>query len=456
MTELAIFGGKPVREKPFHSSVVIDEQEWGYVKQVLENKEFSRFMGSPTDDIEKQLLMTSAEAVNYKSQYYTFLGGRMVRKFESDFASKFGVPYAISVNSATSGLSAALGAAGIGPGDEVITTCMSFNATGSSILLFNSIPVFVDVEENSFCLDLNEVEKAITPRTKAILVVHLLGNTADMDAIMEIADRHNLVVIEDCAQAPGTKYKGIYVGTIGDIGVFSFQETKNMTTGEGGMVITKNPLLAKKVRLIRNHGESIPDSSWDEDSLVNVVGMNFRMTELTAALGVAQLAKLDENNRVRAENVYYLSDSLKDLPGISVPVLKEGVVPHVLALIYDSQATGVRREKILAALRAEGIPAGSGYLRTMYENPIFLKKIAYGREQCPWSCHLYNLRREYKSGDCPVAEKLLREKFIWLYHIHRPNDIDDMKDIVKAFEKIFENIELLNRNEIDVKIGYKW
>jgi|TARA_Y100000294_G_scaffold173512_1_gene189811 dTDP-4-amino-4,6-dideoxygalactose transaminase len=456
MTELAIFGGKPVRKNPFHSSVVIDEQEWVYVKQVLENKEFSRFMGSPSDDIEKQLLMASAEAVNYKSQYYTFLGGRMVRKFESNFASKFDVPYAVSVNSATSGLSVALGAAGIGPGDEVITTCMSFNATGCSILLFNSIPVFVDVKENSFCLDPNEVEKAITPRTKAILVVHLLGNTPDMDAIMEIAERNNLVVIEDCAQAPGTKYKGKYVGTIADMGVFSFQETKNLQTGEGGMVVTNNPKLARKARLIRNHGESIPDESWDEDSLVNIVGMNFRMTELTAALGIAQIAKLDKNNGVRTENVCYLSDALQDLPGISVPVLKEGVVPHILALIYDSHTTGIKREKVLAALRAEGIPAGSGYLRTMYENPIFLKKIAYGRGQCPWSCHLYNFRREYESGNCPVAEKLLREKFIWLYHIHRPNDIDDMKDIVKAFKKVFENIELLNENEIDVRIGYKW
>ncbi len=456
MDKLAIFGGTPVRKKPFHSSVVIDEQEWIYIKQVLENKEFSRFMGSPTDDIEKQLLMISAEAVNYKSQYYTFLGGRMVRKFESDFASKFDVSYAISVNSATSGLSMALGAAGIGPGDEVITTCMSFSATGSSILLFNSIPVFVDVEENSFCLDPDEVEKAITPRTKAILVVHLLGNTADMDAIMEIAEKHKLVVIEDCAQAPGTKYKGKCVGTIADMGVFSFQETKNLQTGEGGMVVTNNPNLARKARLIRNHGESIPDDSWDEDSLVNIVGMNFRMTELSAALGIAQLAKLDENNRIRTENAYFLQDALQDLPGVSVPVLKDGVVPHILSLIYDSQATGVKREKILAVLRAEGIPAGSGYLRTMYENPIFLKKIAYGRDQCPWSCHLYNFRREYKSGDCPVAEKLLREKFIWLYHIHRPNEIDDMKDIVDAFNKIFENIEVLNKKEIDVRIGYKW
>lgn len=456
MSKLALFGGKPVREIPFQSSVVIDEHEWDYIKRVIDKKEFSRFMGSPTKDIDKLLVMSSADAEHYETQYFNFLGGRMIRKFEADFARKFGVSYAVSVNSATSGLSAALGAAGIGPGDEVITTCMSFNATALSILLFNSIPVFADVEESSFCLDPSEVEKAVTPKTKAILVVHLLGNPADMDSIMRIAGEHDLIVIEDCAQAPGTKYKDKYVGTIGDIGVFSFQETKNMTTGEGGMVVTNNALYAKKVRLIRNHGESIPDSTWDEDSLANVIGMNFRMTELTAALGVAQLAKLDENNRIRTENARHLSDRLKGIPGLSVPVYKSGVVPHVFPMIYDSRVTGVERQKILAALRAEGIPAGSGYLRLMYENPIFLKKIAYGNGHCPWSCHLYNYQRDYRPGDCPKAESLLRDGFIWFYHIHRPNGVAEMNDVVRAFEKIFENIDVLKGIDINAEVGYKW
>ena len=310
MSKLAIFGGTPVRERPFHSSVVIDRQEQELVNQVLQNKEFSRFMGSQTQGIEEQLVLPSLAAEKFEGQYFTFLGGRMVRRFEAEFSKKFDVPYSISVNSATSGLSAALGAAGIGPGDEVITTCMSFSATATSILLFNSIPVFVDVDMNTFCLNPAQVEQAISPKTKAILVVHLLGNAADMDAIMSIARQYNLIVIEDCAQAPGTKYKGRYVGTIGDAGIFSFQETKNMMTGEGGMVITRDPDLARKMRLIRNHGESIPDDTWSDDSLVNIVGMNFRMTELTAALGIAQLDKLDENNRVRTENACYLVEEV--------------------------------------------------------------------------------------------------------------------------------------------------
>ena len=180
------------------------------------------------------------------------------------------------------------------------------------------------------------------------------------------------------------------------------------------------------------------------------------MTELTAALGVAQLAKLDENNRVRTENTLFLVDKLKNLPGVSVPVYESGVVPHVFPLLYDNRVTGVDRQKILVALRAEGIPVGSGYLRLMYENPIFTKKIAYGKNQCPWSCHLYNYRREYKAGDCPKAENLLREKFIWFYHINRPNGIDEMKEVVSAFEKVFENIEFLRRSAIIAEVGYKW
>ena len=456
MNELAILGGTPVRKVPFSSSVVVDENEWQYLKGILEKKEFSRFMGSPTKDINDLLVMSSAEAENYSEQYFTFLGGNLVRKFEADFARRLKTRYAMTVNSATSGLSAALGAANVGPGDEVITTAISFNATALSILLFNSIPVFADVGAKNFCLDPREVQKAITPKTKAILVVHLLGKPADMDAIMEIAKGHGLVVIEDAAQAVGAKYKGRNVGTIGDLGVFSFQETKNITTGEGGMVVTDNPEFARKVRLIRNHGESIPDMSWDAGALINIVGLNFRMTELSAGLGLAQLAKLMENNRIRTENACYLAERLKGLPGITVPEYDEGDVPHIFALLYDMEATGVGRPKILAALRAEGIPVGSGYLRTMYENPLFLKKIAYGKDHCPWSCHLYKSPREYKPGDCPVAEGLLREKFIWFYHIGRPNTQKDMDSVADAFAKVFENIETLKKADVNTEIGYKW
>ena len=456
MSELALLGGTPVRRTPFRSSVVIDDREWEELRNVLKREEFSRFMGSPTPDIDKLLVMPSAAAADLEGQYFSFLGGRTVRRFEAEFAARFGVTYAISVNAATSGLAAALGAAGIGPGDEVITTCMSFNATAMSILLFNAVPVFVDVDARTFCLDPEAVERAITPRTKAILVVHLLGNAADMDALLAIAGRHGLKVVEDAAQAPGTTYRRRWVGTLGDMGVFSFQETKNMMTGEGGMIVTNDPALAKKARLIRNHGEGIPDETWDDESLTNLVGLNFRMTELTAALGRAQLAKLPENNRVRTENALLLRERLPDLPGLTKPDIPPGTVPHVFPMLYDEAATGVPRQKVLAALRAEGIPVGSGYLRLMYENPLFLRKIAYGKHGCPWSCHLYGRERRYLPGQCPVGEALLRRRFLWFYHIHRPNTAADMEEVAVAFRKVFMNLEDLRAATGDFTIPYKW
>lgn len=456
MSELALLGGTPVRSAPFRSSAVINGGEWSRIQEVLKREEFSRFMGSPTPDINKLLTMTSEEAVDLGGQYFSFLGGRMIRQFEAEFAGKFGVTYAISVNAATSGLAAALGAVDVGPGDEVITTCMSFNATAMSILVFNAIPVFVDVEDETFCMDPEAIERAITPQTKAILVVHLLGNPADMDAIMAIARKYNLRVIEDAAQAPGTIFRDRYVGTIGDIGVYSFQETKNIMTGEGGMIVTNDPSLARKARLIRNHGESIPDDSWDDAALVNLVGLNFRMTELTAAMGSSQLEKLDENNRARTNNALFLREEMQSLPGIVLPVFKDGTVPHIFSMLYDESVTCVDRQKLLAAVRAEGIPVGSGYLRLMYENPLFLKKIAYGKKHCPWSCHLYGKERTYKKGDCPVGEELLRRRFIWFYNINRPNTPEDMQDVSKAFRKVLNNIESLRKAEVNFSIPYKW
>jgi dTDP-4-amino-4,6-dideoxygalactose transaminase len=447
MEKLALLGGTPVRKEPFKSSAVIDEDEVAAVTDVLKTRELSRFMGSSSDDIEQQLSMESAQAVNYGGQEFLFLGGRKVRQFEADFAQYFGVKYAITVNSATSGLSVALAAAGVGPGDEVITTCLSFNATGMSILLFNSIPVFVDISKGNFCLDPREVKEAISPQTKAILVVHLMGHAADMDAIMKIAREHNLAVVEDCAQAPGTKHNGQYVGTIGDTGFFSFQDTKNMVTGEGGIIITNNPKYARRCRLIRNHGESIPDDSIPPADLVNIVGFNFRMTELIAAVGSAQLKKLDENNRVRNENARFLAKELSVFKGIEIPdvVFNQENVIHIITILYHADRVGVSREMFVKALRTEGIPVGTGYARIIPDNPIFQRKVAYGKDHCPFSCPYYGRDIDYGKGLYPVARDLIKNKQIAFHIINRPNNLDDMKDIVKAFKKVYSNIEQLKQ-----------
>lgn len=455
MSKLALSGGAKAVTLQLKSSVIIDDDERRLVNEVLDRGEISRFMGSPTPGIEDVLVMPSVDAEDYSPQYFTFLGGRMIRRFEADAARYFGVKYMVSANSATSCLSMALAASGIGPGDEVITTCMSFNATAMSILMFNSIPVFVDVSAKNFCLDTVEVEKAITPRTKAILVVHLLGFPADMNMIMDIAKRHGLVVIEDCAQAPGTKTGGRYVGTIGHAGIFSLQETKNFQTGEGGLLATNDPAIARKARLIRNHGESVTDDAWSNEDLVNVVGFNFRMTEMTAAFGVAQLAKLPENNRIRAENTRYLTKALSGLPGLFTVPFDAEWVPHIMPMLYNAMETGVSRSLVLRALREEGVPVGSGYVRLMGENPLFTRRVAYGRNGCPWIC----AGEGYipPTFSCPIAQNLLRDRFIWFYHINRPNGPAEMEQIVEAFRKVFGGLEdLKNCQESESALGYKW
>lgn len=454
MTRLALLGGEPVRKTPFASNVIVDEAERREVAEVLDAKEFSRFMGSPTDDIQNVLRLTSAEAVAYSPQYFTFLGGRKVRAFERDFAARFGTKYAVSVNSATSGLTAALLALALEPGDEVLVTCMSFNATAAAIVAAGLVPVFCDVSEDGFCMDPRELARRWSPRTRAVMVVHLLGNPADMDAVMAFAREKGLRVVEDCAQAPGTAWKGRAVGSIGDLGVFSLQETKNITTGEGGMVTTDDPELAARTRLVRNHGESVPDDSWDDADLAGLVGYNFRMTELTAALGIAQLKKLDANNAQRHRNAQFLQKSLDGLPGLSVPPLPPGSVCHILAMLYDEGRAGVPRASVVHALRAEGVPVGTGYTRLMYENPLFLRRRALGRGGFPFTAGRDVV---YRRGDCPVAERLVRERFIWFYHVNRPNGEKDMQDVVDAFRKVFGALDALKDfDPSGRKLAYKW
>ncbi len=444
MEELALLGGKPVRERPFIRPAFIDEDETAAVMEVLKSKALSRYIGSPTPDIQDLLVMESSRASGLDTEF-SYLGGKEARGFEADFAEYFAVKYAIAVNSATSGLSVALAAGGCGPGDEVITTCLSFTATGTSILLFNSIPVFVDISKENFCLDLGEVKKAISPKTKAILVVHLLGHATDMDAIMDIAKEHKLLVIEDCAQAMGTKYKGRHVGTIGDMGVFSSQEPKHMSTGEGGIVVTNNPKFAERCRLVRNHGETVPDSTTPLEDLVNIVGCNFRMTELSAAVGRVQLKKLAENNRIRNENSHFLGRELSSFEGIEIPEVtfnKDHVI-HLLTALYHSDKVGVSRKTFVKALTCEGIPVSTGYARIMPDNPLFLHKVAYGSQHCPFSCPYYGRDIDYRNGLYPVARDLINDKQISFAVINRPNNLDDMNDIVMAFRKIYASMEQL-------------
>ena len=269
MTKLAINGGQATRRKPFPEYRVIGKEEEKAVIKVLKSGVLSKFLGS-WDKL--------------------FYGGKEVRALEKEWARYFKVKHAISVNSCTSGLYSAVGACQIGPGDEVIVSPYTMAATATSILIFNAVPVFADIEEDYFCLDPRSVEKKITKRTKAIMAVDIFGQPYDVRRINQIAKKHKLLVIEDCAQAPGAKYKDKFAGTLGDIGVFSLNYHKHIHTGEGGMVVTNNDKLAEKVRLIRNHAEAVVRGKGVKD-LANMVGYNFRMTEIEAAIARCQLKK---------------------------------------------------------------------------------------------------------------------------------------------------------------------
>jgi dTDP-4-amino-4,6-dideoxygalactose transaminase len=420
MEKLALFGGKPVRKTPFPLWPIIGQEEIDAVVGVLRSGHLSTFAAPPSE---------------------FFLGGTKIREFENNFSKYHGVKYAIAVNSATAGLHIALASAGIGPGDEVIVTPYSFTSSASSILMHNAIPVFADVDPLTFNIDPNEIEKVVNSRTKAIIVVHLLGNPAEMGKIMDIAKRHNLVVIEDCAQAIGAEYHGRLVGTIGDFGVFSFQESKNIATGEGGMVITNNDEFAEKCRLFRNHGETIASGSTKRSYVSTSIGWNYRMTEIEAAIGNEQLKKLNEFNDIRIENAHYLNSKLSSIDGLKLPVERANTkhVYHIYGLIYDSQKIGIKRDDFVEALKAEGIPCSGGYPHPLYKNPIFLEKKCYGGKSCPFECNYYKNDIDYTKVTCSNAERLCRERALWIPIVRPPCTENDMGDIVAAIKKIIEN-----------------
>lgn len=289
--------------------------------------------------------------------------GDVVEQFERVFAEWVGVRHAIATSNGTTALHVALLAHGIGEGDEVITTPFTFIASANSILYTGARPVFVDIEPDTFNIDPNLIEAAITPRTKAIMPVHLYGNPADMRAIMEIAERYGLSVIEDAAQAHGAKAYGRAVGSFGT-GCFSFYPTKNMTTGEGGMIVTNDDVVAERARLLRAHGAR-------ERYRHEFLAFNFRMTDIHAAIGLAQLQKIDEWNRKRRENAELLTELLRDT--VVTPVSREWA--HHVYHQYTVRVPGGRGD-LPERLGHRGIATGVHYPTPVHQQP-FYRQLGY-------------------------------------------------------------------------------
>jgi len=413
MDKLAILGGTPVLQQPFPAYNSVSQEELDRVVRVMQSGCLSAFYGSWRDE---------------------FFGGEMVRTFEKAWSQRFQVQHTISVNSATSGLFAAMGAIGIGPGDEVIVPPYTMSATAMAPLIYGGIPVFADIDPETFCLDPQAVKKALTPRTKAILAVNLFGQPAPLAELMRLAQEHDLKLVEDNAQGPLAMENGRYAGTVGHIGIFSLNYHKHIHTGEGGMCVTNDDTLALRLQLIRNHAESCVEDLGMQD-LTNLVGFNYRMTELSAAVGIEQLKKIDYHVTRREYLAQRLSKGIEGLPGLTPPQVRPQCrhVYYVWAVRFDENLVGVSREQFSKALTAEGVPHFTGYVRPLYLLPLFQQRVALGSKGYP-----FNLSSaKYDRGLCPVTERLWSKELLGFETCMHHIDAEQLDLIIEAIHKVY-------------------
>ena len=392
MTKLAIHGGEPIRKRPFAAFPEFDDRELAGLREVLESRVWGGYHPK-------------------------------VAEFEENFAKFHKAGFGVSAANGTVTLETALAAAGVGKGDEVIVPPISFVATATSVLRVGATPVFVDVNE-SCNLDQALTAAAVTGRTKAIIPVHFAGQPADIDSFLEIADKHGLVVIEDCAHAHGATWRGRPVGSFGDFGSFSFQASKNLTAGEGGLLTANDPDLAEAARSICNQGRRTGGLWYEHFRL----GTNYRITGWQAAILLAQLERLPDQLERRARNARILDEAFRKLDAVSLPPIDERVTRHsyylYLVKLDLDKMPGVTKNAFVDALIKEGIPAHAGYPHPLYKNPVFDEY-------------------DHIVGDCPNAERMCTDTF-WLSHEIMLAEPEDLADVISAFEKVIASSREMN------------
>ena len=434
MSELAILGGEPIRKIDFTKRKSMGNEEKFAAARVIDSDILSGFIAAGGK---------------------FFNGGPEVKHFESLWMQEYGFKNAISVNSWTTGLQTCFGAIGIEPGDEVICPPYTMSASATACLFYGGIPVFADIDPFRFTIDPKSIREKITQRTKAIVVVHLFGYSAEMDEILEIAKAHNLKVVEDAAQAPGVFYKNKPVGTIGDIGGFSFNFHKHIHTGEGGLIVTNDPDLAMRSRMIRNHGENAIEY-YDIKNIKNVIGSNYRFTELQAAIGVEQFKKLKNILEHRSKIAKILDKRLKGLRGLEIQDLDKDCTHayYMYPIKFNSEILEISRNLFVKAVSAElprpkewdTTPMAEGYVKPLYLNPIYQKQLAIGDKGFPWT---NNKEKEYNytKGICPVTEDLYKNKLIVSPLVREGISEGDINDFANAIEKVIENIDYLKTKD---------
>ena len=412
MTKLAILGGDPVRRKPFSPWPQYSATDIERLTRTVESRHWG---GYPLP---------------------TALAG----EFSKCFAEMQGAKYALPVANGTVAITLALQAAGVSFGDEVIVPAYTWDGTATAALAMGAVPVFADVDPDTYCLDVDSVRKAITSRTKAIVPVHLAMRFADMDALLKLAAEHKLLVIEDCAHAHGGAYKGRGAGSMGDIGCFSLQESKLMTSGEGGMVTTNKLEYYEALQTVVNCGRASLTDQFGQ----RMIGLNYRMTDLQIALLVGQMERLPGLRQKRAERGALLTELLSSIPCVR-PLPPQTAITKTTHYTYVFQyrpgpgKPAPHRDLFVAALEREGIPCDGRFYEAVYKSDLFYAtpkncpQLALGRDEV----------MDYSKCQCPVSESAAYEESVWLFQFVLIGDEEDVRDVARAVEKVASHLDAL-------------